>query len=116
MTTPALNLASIRERIGLSLVEIAQSTRIAPAYLHAIEAEEFAKLPGGVYDTSYIRQYARAIGFSESELLEHYQAHKPQGPAPVLALPRSRPKPRLGESVGYLLGHLALRPRTQHPA
>ena len=31
--------------------------------LRAIEAGEFQKLPGGVYSTSYIRQYARAIEF-----------------------------------------------------
>ena len=112
-----LNLASVRERRGLSLEGIAESTRIAPGYLQAIETEEFAKLPGGVYATSYIRQYARAIGFSEAELLKHYQARKPQGPAPVLTLQQSRrPKTRLGESIGHLLGHLALKPRTQHTA
>lgn len=113
----ALNLTSVRERRGLNLEEIAQSTRIAPGYLQAIEAEEFAKLPGGVYDTSYIRQYARAIGFSETELLKRYQARKPQGPVPVLSLQQSsRPKTRLGESIGHLLEHLAFKPRTQHPA
>lgn len=127
MSTPAvsveslpslsLNLACVRERRGLTLEEIAQSTRIAPSYLKAIEVEEFAELPGGVYDTSYIRQYARAIGFSETELLMHYQARKPQGPAPVLTLQRSsRPKTRLGESMTHLLGHLAFKPRTQYPA
>jgi len=114
---PSLDLRSVRERTGLSLEKIAQSTRIAIGYLQAIEEEEFAKLPGGAYDSSYIRQYARAIGFSETELLKHYQARKPQGPAPVLTLQQSRrPKTRLGESIGHLLGHLALKPRTQHPA
>ena len=113
----SLNLASARGRRGLTIEEIAQSTRIAPAYLQAIETEEFAKLPGGVYDTSYIRQYARAIGFSETELLQHYEARKPQAPLPVLALQaRSRPKTRLGESVLHLLGNLSPKPRTQHPA
>jgi len=112
-----LNLASVRQRRGLTLEQIAQSTRIAPAYLQAIETEEFAKLPGGVYATSYIRQYARAIGFSETELLQHYQARKPQGPAPQLILQvSSRPKTRLGESMTHLLGHLAFKSRTQHPA
>ena len=112
-----LNLALARKRRGLTLEEIAQSTRIVPRYLQAIETEEFNKLPGGVYATSYIRQYARAIGFSETELLNHYQARQPQGPAPQLTLQQSsRPKTRLGESMGHLLGHLALKPRTQHTA
>ena len=71
---PCLSLASVRERIGITLEEVAQSTRIAPHYLCAIETEEFAKLPSGVYATSYIRQYARAIGYSETALLDRYHA------------------------------------------
>src|SRR5882724_2154451 len=73
---PCLGLASVRKRIGITLEEIAQSTRIAARYLQAIDAEEFAKLPSGVYATSYIRQYARAIGYNETELLDHYRARR----------------------------------------
>lgn len=113
----SLNLAFVRESGGLSLEEIARSTRIAPSYLNAIETEDFAKLPGGVYDTSYIRQYARAIGFGEAELLAQYHALKELEPAPVLTLQQSsRPKTRLGESMAYWLGHITPKPRTQHPA
>jgi cytoskeletal protein RodZ len=42
--------------------------------LKAIECGEFKKLPGGIYNTSYIRQYAKAIDFDESELLAFYAA------------------------------------------
>jgi len=31
--------------------------------LKAIEAGDFKKLPGGIYNTSYIRQYAQSYGF-----------------------------------------------------
>jgi cytoskeletal protein RodZ len=99
------------------LEQIAQSTRIAPHYLQAIEAEEFAMLPGGVYNTSYIRQYARAIGFNEATLLDQYYARKAEEPTRAIALQQgSRPKTRLGETMGHLLGHLSAKPRTQHPA
>src|SRR5260370_772037 len=40
--------------------------------VEALEAGEFKRLPGGVYSTRYIRQYARAIDFDESLILEHY--------------------------------------------
>jgi hypothetical protein len=43
--------------------QIANSTKIGVHYLEGIEHGEFAKLPGGLHNTSYIRQYARAIGF-----------------------------------------------------
>ena len=42
--------------------------------MKAIEDGDFAALPGGIYTTSYIRQYARAIGLDEGSLLELYRA------------------------------------------
>jgi len=69
-----LGLASIRHNRGLSLEQISQSTKISKRSLQAIEEGEFKKLPGGIYNTSYIRQYARAIEFDESELLAYNQS------------------------------------------
>jgi len=63
-----LGLASIRRNRGLSLEKISQNTKISTRSLQAIEEGDFKKLPGGIYNTSYIRQYARAIEFDESEL------------------------------------------------
>lgn len=68
-----LGLATIRRNRGITLEQIAQTTKIGVRALHAIEQGEFTKLPGGIYNTSYIRQYARAIDFDEYELLAYYQ-------------------------------------------
>ena len=118
---PCLSLASIRERIGITLEEIAQSTRIAPFYLRAIEAEEFAKLPAGVYATSYIRQYARAIGYSETALLDEYHSRTVEEPPSVDAGQHGpRVTTRLGEAVceakELFRWRSPAKPRTQHPA
>ena len=67
-----LDLSKLRRTKGISLEEIAERTKISLRFLHAIEAEEFEKLPGGIFSTSYLRQYAEAIGFDESMLLAHY--------------------------------------------
>jgi cytoskeletal protein RodZ len=67
-----LGLASRRERKAISLEQISETTKIGIRSLKAIEAGEFQKLPGGVYSTSYIRQYARAIEFDESQILRLY--------------------------------------------
>jgi cytoskeletal protein RodZ len=69
-----LKLEEIRKRRGVSLEQISDRTKISTRFLRAIETEEFEKLPGGVFNTSYIRQYASAIGFSEEELLGKYAA------------------------------------------
>ena len=66
------DLATLRQRRGISLGQIADSTKIGVHYLEGIETGQFKKLPGGIYNTSYIRQYARAIGFPEDALLDAY--------------------------------------------
>jgi len=68
-----LGLAKIRKNRGISLEQIAQSTKISIRSLQAIERGDFQKLPGGIYNTNYIRQYARAIDYDENVLLSYYQ-------------------------------------------
>ena len=68
-----LGLENWRRSKGISLSEISNSTKLSVRLLEAIERGDFRKLPGGIYNTSYIRQYARAIGFDEAILLAHYK-------------------------------------------
>ncbi len=74
-----LALSTIRKNRGISLQQIADSTKISIRSLEAIERGEFQKLPGGIYSTSYIRQYARAIDYDEAALLAVY--HEKSGTA-----------------------------------
>ncbi len=69
-----LQLRACRQRRGLSLEEIADRTKISIRFLRAIEAEEFEQLPGGIFATSYLRQYAAAVGADEVLLLESYHS------------------------------------------
>jgi cytoskeleton protein RodZ len=71
--TTMLGLEQIRRRKGVSLQDISESTKISTFFLRAIESEEFEKLPGGIYNTNYIRQYASAIDFAEDKLLALYK-------------------------------------------
>lgn len=67
--------AKRRER-GISLDQIAKATKIGVRTLQAIEDSDFKKLPGGIYSTSYIRQYARAVDVDEAELVAGYEAFR----------------------------------------
>jgi cytoskeletal protein RodZ len=67
-----LALSTIRKNRGITLQQIAEATKISVRSLEAIERGEFKKLPGGIYSTSYIRQYARAIDYDESAILDIY--------------------------------------------
>src|SRR6266487_4182394 len=68
----ALDLSRLRNLAGISLEEIAAGTKISLRFLRAIEDEEFSLLPGGIFNTSYLRQYAAAVGYDEAKLLAHY--------------------------------------------
>jgi Helix-turn-helix domain len=81
MATMPLNswsVASIRQTSGISLEEIAQNTKLKITTLKAIEDANFDVLPGGIYNISYIRQYARAIGVDEGALVKMYQSLRPE--------------------------------------
>ncbi len=89
-----LGVTMWRKRKGISLETISASTKLSVRQLEAIESGDFSKLPGGIYNTSYIKQYARAIDFDEIDLLAYYQnscTPAPQKTANRVAPPVSRP-------------------------
>ena len=73
------NLQREREMRGVSLEEISSATKISVRFLHAIEQEDFAKLPGGIFGRSFIRSYARYLGLDEDRVMAEYLlAARPQ--------------------------------------
>lgn len=71
-----------REMRGVTLDEIAESTKIARRHLEALETEDFASLPGGVFNKGFVRAYAHFIGIDEDEAVADYAAvsHEVQPP------------------------------------
>lgn len=82
------DLATLRQAKGISLTQISEATKIRLHYLRAIEESRFQELPGGVFNTSYIRQYARAIDYDECDLLASYDSTLPDDE------PEAPPAPR----------------------
>ena len=81
-------MATIRRNRGISLQQISEATKISVRSLEAIECGEFKKLPGGIYNTSYIKQYARAIDFDEDQLLAYYNGTLGVGQASTTEKPK----------------------------
>lgn len=83
MAIPSSNrrwcLTRIRQAKGISLTEIAGRTKLRVAIVKAIEDGNFDELPGGIYNISYLRQYAREVGADEN-LLVHWYEHGYDGP------------------------------------
>jgi len=61
-----------REARGISLREISEQTRISMRYLEAIEGDDYQRLPGGIFNRSFIRAYAKFIGYDEHAAMEDY--------------------------------------------
>ena len=78
------DLTELRRSRRISIDQIVALTKIKADYVTAIEQGDFEKLPGGVYTTSYIRQYARLIDFSEHDLLLRFNSTVATStPAPI---------------------------------
>jgi cytoskeleton protein RodZ len=58
-----------REELGLSLDDVAASTRIRKTYLQALEDENLQALPGGTYAVGFLRIYAGQLGLPVEPLL-----------------------------------------------
>ena len=50
-----------REARGISLREISEQTRISMRYLEAIESNDYKRLPGGIFNRSFIKAYAKYV-------------------------------------------------------
>ena len=78
-----------RELREVTIDEICSATRIAPKFLNALENEQWAKLPGGVFGHGFVRTIARYLGLSEENLLSEYDLARGE------AIPPSAQKPEV---------------------
>jgi transcriptional regulator with XRE-family HTH domain len=62
-----------RELRGISLREIADSTRISLRFLQAIEEDHLDRVPGAFFIRAILRSYAKCIGIDEHQVLNKYQ-------------------------------------------
>jgi cytoskeleton protein RodZ len=98
-------LRAAREARGVSLRELSDQTRIARRYLEAIETDNYKELPGGIFNRSFIKAYAKAVGFDEAKAVSAYtEVARAHGEAPD-ELPTSRQHSRI-----YMDGDTARSP------
>jgi cytoskeleton protein RodZ len=66
-----------REFRGVTLDAITRVTKISNRHLVALEQEHFEVLPGGVFNKSMVREYARVVGLDQEEWVGRYlSAHQ----------------------------------------
>ena len=67
-------LKRARERRGLSLADAARLTKFSVNVLQAIERNDFASLPGGMFRKAYVRTLATEFGLNPDEIAADYCA------------------------------------------
>lgn len=79
-----------RETRGIALRDISEQTRISMRYLEAIETDDYRRLPGGIFNRSFIRAYAKFVGYDEQAAIEEYaQTLRDHGESPDDDAPKS---------------------------
>lgn len=97
------SLREERERRGVSLREIATTTKISVSSLEALERNQVSRLPGGVFTRAFVRSYAAQVGLDPDRTVQDFldsfpEVQRPEsassidgdGAAPVRGWPRWR--------------------------
>jgi len=83
-----------RELREVSMEELTKATRISARFVQALENEDWAKLPGGVFGHGFVRTIARYLGLNEEALLGEYDSARAEHSPP--------PPPRVEERIPSL--------------
>ena len=76
-----------REERGLTLTDASRVTKLSTCVLLAIERNDFASLPAGVYRKAYLRTVAAEVGLNPHELAADYETQYPSTVDPATTKP-----------------------------
>lgn len=99
-------LISARERKGVDLLRAERETKIRARYLAALEAGDYADLPGAVYTKGFLRNYALYLGLDPEDVTRQWRRERGDLaiPAePILNVPRPLEAPRQSLTVSPVL-------------
>ena len=69
------DLKKLREKIGVSLDEIYEATRISISTVKAIEGNDFENLPSTLYLKNFLRAYASLVKLEPQMVIDGYLKH-----------------------------------------
>lgn len=65
-------LRDARERRGISLRQIAATTKISVPALEALERNDISRLPGGIFSRALVRSYAAEVGLDPETTVQEF--------------------------------------------
>ena len=81
MSTPpdfGAKLREARERRGVTLRQISNSTKISMGALEALERNDISRLPGGIFTRAFVRSYATEVGLDPEQTIREFMTQFPQ--------------------------------------
>jgi cytoskeletal protein RodZ len=66
-----------REAQGVSLRQIAETTKLSVRALEALERNDISLLPGGIFSRAFVRAYASEIGIDPEQTVREFIAQFP---------------------------------------
>jgi hypothetical protein len=104
-TTLGPYLRRERERRGLTLRTISESTKVSVALLEGLEADDVSRWPGGIFRRAFVRAYAQCVGLDPDDVVRRFEEqHQPAGdvvqPGAPLAGSAAAPAPGSASKAG----------------
>ena len=101
--TVGRRLQKARQEKKLTIDEVAAATKIRPARIVDLEADDLTHFPSLVYARSFLVKYARLLGLDIQDDLENFQVNRAVGFGEFKYLtavppPKYRPEPRFNQS------------------
>jgi transcriptional regulator with XRE-family HTH domain len=73
------NLRRLRLQRGVSLQQLAESTKVSESLWAGLERNDFSRWPTGIYARAFVREYATAIGLDPETTVDTFCRWFPQG-------------------------------------
>lgn len=78
-------LRAAREARGITLKQIAASTKISPLTLEALERQDVSRLPGGLFSRGFVRAYAKEVGLDPERTVREFAERFGDDDDPVMS-------------------------------
>ncbi len=117
--TPGAALRQAREKRGLSIADVVESTRIKSHIIEALESDDYSAMAAPLYGKGFIKLYAEQVGLDPAPLIHHYLSNYARTTRPTLkteipppaaindGLPQPTPLARFKESSGTSMPMIA---------
>ena len=67
-----MKIKRLREERGVSLRQIADTTKISIGVFEALERNDISRLPGGIFSRAFVRSYAIEVGLDPEQTVRDF--------------------------------------------